>query len=53
MADEHGWSKSDRLLAERKKRREENRPQPLEPRFPWRCIAFDVRAFGRPAKPAL
>lgn len=40
------WSKTERLLAERQGRRENNEPAPLEAAYPWPMIPFPAVELG-------
>jgi len=51
-ATDHGWDKSARLLAERRRRIRERVPDQLEPPFPWRAVPFDPEFFRIPADPS-
>lgn len=46
MSDGLGLDKAARLKAKREAEAEEDKPEPLEPEFPWVCEPFSPEFFG-------
>lgn len=45
--DGFGLDKERRLMEQRERREEEDRPEPLDPEFPYRVISIDPFLLGR------
>jgi hypothetical protein len=51
MSDQFGFDKDARLEKKRTDKVENEKPEPLEPVFPFEVISFDPEFFNIPANP--
>lgn len=45
--DGHGLDKDSRMVERRERKAEEEKPEPLDPVFPFRVVSFDPIFLGR------
>jgi hypothetical protein len=51
MSDQFGFDKDARLAKKRTGKAEKDKPEPLQPAFPYAVIPFDPEFFNVPANP--